>query len=102
METTNDERGIMEELCNIAKNMPVFAGKLISHQTAQACLDRKWAMRYEGEYVLTELGKNIIGAFEIRSSGIFYKPKGCKQTDGNYKNGCGHCGTGDDKKCRLS
>lgn len=102
MEGSNDERGIMEELCNIANNMPVFAGNTISHQTAQACVDRKWAMRYDGEFVLTELGKNIIAANEIKCDGILYKPKGCKQNKGTYKNGCGHCGTGNDKKCRLS
>lgn len=49
----------------------------------------------------TELTKQekMEAAFEIMSDGILYKPKGCKMTKGNYKNGCGKCGSGNHNKC---
>lgn len=97
----NDERGTMEELCNVANNQPVFAGKTISSKTIRACLDREWVMRYNGEYILTKSGEDIIGVFEMMGDYVKFKPNGCKHSYGNYKNGCGNCGAGNDKNCRI-
>lgn len=47
------------EFDNIAKNQPVFSGKLQSHQDAQELMNKGLAMRYDGDYVLTEKGKEL-------------------------------------------
>jgi predicted transcriptional regulator len=47
------------EFDNIAANQPVFAGNLQSHQDAKDLMDKGLVMRYEGEYVLTEKGKEL-------------------------------------------
>lgn len=56
------------ELFNISQNMPVFAGNTISHQSARSLIDKRLAMKYEGEYVLTEAGKVIVKKIYDRSS----------------------------------
>ncbi len=43
----------------------------------------------------------LIGANEIKSDGILYKPKGCKMNKGTYKDGCGICGKGNHEKCLI-
>ena len=58
------------ELFNIGNNMPVFAGKLQSHQSAQELIDLGLAMRYEGEYVLTEKGKDELKRIKIEGAKI--------------------------------
>lgn len=39
------ENSVLEEARNIALNAPVFAGDTISHQTAEECRARFWAVR---------------------------------------------------------
>lgn len=72
------EEKIFEQLEQIAKWQPVFAGDLIHKQAKDELVKRKWVMYYEdpemihtnelgyknkgGGYVLTELGSNIYGA----------------------------------------
>lgn len=70
-------RGEREEFDNISQNQPVFAGNVLSKQTSQALIDKGLAMRYEGDYVLTNKGTvlrdNIIAVTKIRDAGVFYK-----------------------------
>lgn len=48
---------VNDELKNIAKNQPVFAGDTLSHKTAGECGSRGWAKRDEnGKWILTEAG----------------------------------------------
>ncbi len=56
---------LIDELFNIGKNMPVFAGDLQSHQGAEELIELGLVMRYEGKYVLTEKGKE---EFKIESA----------------------------------
>jgi hypothetical protein len=42
-----EERHIWEEMVNIARNQPLFAGDTISHATANECVRRGWAARDE-------------------------------------------------------
>lgn len=51
------------EFINIAKNQPVFAGNLQSHQGARELMDLDLVMRYEGEYVLTDKGSELKNKF---------------------------------------
>lgn len=66
-----------EELMNIGDNMPVFAGNLLSHETAHSLVKKGLAMTYEGEYVLTEEGKklyrNILAARKIAAQSALNK-----------------------------
>ena len=66
-----------QEFDNIANNQPVFAGNLSSSNDAKLLIEKGLVMRYEGEYVLTELGKllksNLKAATDLRDSGIIYK-----------------------------
>lgn len=61
---------LFEQLIQIAKQQPVFAGDLIHKQAKDELVKRKWVMYYKdddikingyakgvGGYVLTELGK---------------------------------------------
>jgi len=60
--------GEREELKNIAQNMPVFAGDTLSHDTVNSLVSKKLALRYEGEFCLTEYGKIIasdLGYYKI-------------------------------------
>ena len=65
-----------EELKNIDRNQPVCSGKVLSKESAQALINMGLSMHYEGEYVLTEAGKqkysNILSAEKLRDSGILY------------------------------
>jgi len=70
----------IDELKNIAKNQPVFSGNLSSSNDAKSLIDKKLVLRYEGEYCLTEKGKNLMDSFikvtcDLRDSGIIYKNK---------------------------
>jgi hypothetical protein len=69
----------IEEIKNIADNQPVFSGNVLSKESAHSLCEKKLAMIYEGEYVLTEAGKiwvrNYRAAEKIRDSGILYKNK---------------------------
>lgn len=47
------------EFLNIAKNQPVFAGHLQSHQGASELMDLGLVMRYEGKYVLSNKGTDL-------------------------------------------
>ncbi len=87
METLEDEMKILSgirlsanertEFDNISKNQPVFSGNLASSNDAKSLIEKGLVMRYEGEYVLTELGKllksNLKAASNLRDSGIIYK-----------------------------
>jgi hypothetical protein len=46
-----------EELRCIGLYQPVFAGDVLSKATSQTLIDKGLVMRYDGDYVLTELGK---------------------------------------------
>lgn len=48
-----------DELKNIKENQPVFAGNLCSSNDAKSLIEKGYVMRYEGEYVLTEKGKEL-------------------------------------------
>lgn len=51
---------LMEEFENIAKNQPVFPGKTISHQGANALVDGELVKRDEhGNFALTSKGSTI-------------------------------------------
>ena len=71
-----------EELKNIGKNQPVFAGDLQSSYSAKELTELGLVMRYDGKYVLTEKGKEkynkIIAAEKLRDSGILYKKNASK------------------------
>ena len=69
------EENLFEQLEQIYKHQPVFAGDLIHKQAKQELVKRGWVMYYEdddlkipryakgvGGYVCTELGKKIYGA----------------------------------------
>lgn len=58
------------ELYHIGKNMPVFAGNIQSKQDAQDLIDFGLAMRYEGEYVLTEKGKEELNRRKLEGAKI--------------------------------
>ncbi len=78
MEKLNLTASEIEELKNIAKHQPVFAGNLQSHQGAQELINKGLALRYEGEYCLTEKGKELMDSFkkaacDLRDGGILYK-----------------------------
>lgn len=46
------EKHVREEMRNIARNQPVFAGDTISHATANECVKRGWAKRDDnGDFV---------------------------------------------------
>jgi len=94
---------LREEFDNIAKNQPVFSGKLLSHQTADELYKLGLVFRYEGEYVLTEKGtvlkENLKCAFDTMCNGVLYKPKGCKLEKGFKEQGCGKCGKGSTETC---
>lgn len=100
-------KGQSEEFKNICKNQPVFAGNLLSHDTCKELREKGLVMYYNDDetsgYVLTnkgtELKEKLEGAFEIMCGGILYKPKGCTQKSGTYKDGCGKCGTGSLEVC---
>jgi hypothetical protein len=68
LDKNNLPKHLMDELFNIGKNMPVFAGNLNSHQGAQELIDLGLAMRYEGDYVLTELGKEKIKEIKLQGA----------------------------------
>ena len=59
---TKSERS---EFNHIAKNQPVFAGNICSSQDAKSLMDKGLVFRYEGEYVLTEKGKNLVIMIDI-------------------------------------
>ncbi len=51
------ERDALEELNNIVRNYPVFAGHTISHQGARACQGRGWIERNRnGDWIPTAEG----------------------------------------------
>lgn len=50
----------LDEFFNIAQHMPVFPGHTMSHHTAKNLVNRALAMKYDGNYVLTEEGKRTI------------------------------------------
>lgn len=69
------EQNLFEQLEQIYRSQPVFAGDLIHKQAKDELIKRKWVMYYEdddlklkgyikgvGGYCCTELGKNIYGA----------------------------------------
>lgn len=47
------------EFLNIARNQPVFAGHLQSHQGASELMDLGLVTRADGKYVLTDKGTEI-------------------------------------------
>ena len=61
-----------QEFDNITNNQPVFAGNLSSSNDTKQLIEKGLVMRYEGEYVLTELGKllvsNLKAASDLRDS----------------------------------
>lgn len=61
-------KSLVAELFNIGNNMPVPAGNLQSHQDAKELMDLGLAMRYEGQYVLTEKGKDELKRRKIESA----------------------------------
>jgi hypothetical protein len=55
------EKNIMEELEIIVNNQPVFPGDTISHETAEECVNRKWAARnWDGDFVATAEGERVL------------------------------------------
>lgn len=94
---------LREEFNNIAKNQPVFAGNLLSHQGADDLYKLGLVFRYEGEYVLTDKGTvlkdNLKAAFDIMCNGVLYTPKGCKLEKDFKELGCGKCGSGSTELC---
>lgn len=54
MELTKTE---VEELQNIGVYQPVFAGDIIGKSTCKALKEKGLVIQYEGDYVLTEAGK---------------------------------------------
>jgi len=62
------QKSLVAELFNIGKNMPVFAGNLQSHQDANKLIELGLAMRYEGEYVLTEKGKEELKRIKLEGA----------------------------------
>jgi hypothetical protein len=49
----------LSEFHLISKNQPVFAGNLASTYDANSLIELGFVMMYEGEYVLTEAGKEL-------------------------------------------
>lgn len=50
------EQSVREELRNICENYPVFPGNTLSHETADECGRRRWAVRADGDWIPTALG----------------------------------------------
>ena len=58
----------IEELENIVENAPVFAGKTISHATANECVNNGWAERNEnGDFVPTEAGRRMYQVMQLKA-----------------------------------
>jgi hypothetical protein len=68
----------LEELKCIGLYQPVFAGDVLSKETAKQLMDQGLAMQYEGDYVLTEVGKR-------KFQEHFPKLKLGQQTSRSYK-----------------
>jgi predicted transcriptional regulator len=60
---SNITKSEVEELKNIKKNQPVFAGDLQSSNDAKSLIEKGSVMRYEDKYVLTEKGKQLFEEF---------------------------------------
>ncbi len=57
------EKHVLEELLNIVRNAPVFAGDTISHRTANECVRRQWAARdANSDFIPTALGRRVYAA----------------------------------------
>lgn len=50
------EQHFYEELRNIVRNTPVFAGDTLSHETVKVCCNRDWAYQKDGDYKPTLKG----------------------------------------------
>lgn len=56
------DRHCVEEMRNIADNYPVFPGDTISHESANECGRRGWAVRNtDGNWIPTAEGLRAIG-----------------------------------------
>lgn len=52
------ESAVYEELANVVRNYPVFAGDTLSHETANECGRRGWAKRnHNGDWIPTPEGR---------------------------------------------
>lgn len=52
---------VLDELCNIIRSAPLWAGNTISHGTANECVGRGWAKRNDdGRFVPTNAGLRVI------------------------------------------
>ncbi len=53
---------LLEELRNVSKNEPLFAGDTISHATANELVAMRWAKRdANGDFVVTDYGRHVLG-----------------------------------------
>jgi len=60
-----------------------------------------YSIGINGKAITEEQANRNLAAFEIKSSGVLYKPNGCKMTLGTYCQGCGNCGKGNNIDCKL-
>jgi hypothetical protein len=69
-----NENNLFEQLEQIYKSQPIFAGNLIHKQAKDELVRRGWVMHYQDKnisgYVCTEIGKNVYGAWLILKTSV--------------------------------